>query len=540
MTSKNLSPIFEETLLHQHQQDTPYRFTLELGVIITLLFGLLVMQINSINYNTLFLDEAINVVIGGEFIHGDQSRNAMTFHFGSYLYPLISALANMAGGVFAIRLTSTILICLASVLVYFTTRKLFGRRAGLFSLILFSFSGSILNLGQLAVYDPLALFLLAASYLLMVTAVTSDHAQGRLLLASALCAVVCTLAKYIGLIHLPALVMTALLLFWFKGIPVRQALPVLTKYFILPVIYALILYGLYYRHELPQVFQEQGFSPASPALVLGYIIQEMGILTVLAFAGMAFFFFTVVRNRHQDPQTTIGREWHRFNWNALPRLSQMAFVFLLLIVFCTWLASPLQQWLTANSRSLWKNCAYSLVFLAPPAGYCIAAITESLRSRRERFIGNLGFVIACLFFLYLANKALDTNWAFQKSWPNTEGAVAYLREAGLNNQSRVLVEDMDVYEYYFAPEIDNRQVWNNFWYMEYGAVSGQEGALAAIRDRAFDFIIVNNYYFPGIRERIGPLLAEADYMVGWQEIQRLRDGGTVLLQIFIRDEDGSQ
>ena len=152
----------------------------------------------------------------------------------------------------------------------------------------------------------------------------------------------------------------------------------------------------------------------------------------------------------------------------------------------------------------------------------------------------IGILFLCTGIFYFANKALDSNWSFHQSWPNIGGVVTYLRETGLNENSRVLAEGMDIYEYYFASEIDNHQVWNNFWYMEYGGVSGQEGALAAIRNRALDFIIVDDYYFPGIRERTRPLLAKAGYIVGWQEIQKLRTGETILLQVFIPSDGESQ
>jgi len=139
----------------------------------------------------------------------------------------------------------------------------------------------------------------------------------------------------------------------------------------------------------------------------------------------------------------------------------------------------------------------------------------------------------CASLLYFTDKSLDSNWSFHQSWPNTQGVMNYLQDSGLNEKSRILAEGMDIYEYYFAFGVDDRAVWNSFWYMEYGGASGQEGALNAIRDRALDFIIIDDYYFPGIRERVAPLLAEAGYVVGWQEEQELRTGEKILLQVFI-------
>jgi hypothetical protein len=99
---------------------------------------------------------------------------------------------------------------------------------------------------------------------------------------------------------------------------------------------------------------------------------------------------------------------------------------------------------------------------------------------------------------------------------------------------------MDVYQYYLASDAGNRQVWNNFWYMEYGGRVGQEGAFAAIRDRAMDFVIIDDYYLPGIRERVNPILRDAGYVVGWQDEQKLRTGDTILVQVFIPSKKGAR
>lgn len=540
MTSKNMPSIFEETLVMQHQQDSHHRFTLDWGLLIVFLFGSFMVRIINLNYNTLFLDEAINTVIGEDLLHGIYSHNAVSYLFGSYLYPVVSGMINKIGGVTALRFTSTIMMCLTAVFVFFTTRKLFGQKAGLFSVMLFSFSGNILNLGQLAVYDSLALPFLAASLFLLVMATSSEEHQRRLLLAASACAILATLSKYIGLLYLPALFITAMVLFWLKGTPLRQGLFTLFIYFVLPIVQVLGLYAAFYRRELIQVFQEQSwFSLAPRWLILKIIGQEIGFIMLLALAGLVLLMLAFTHNRNHNSQLLFWSERSRFNWHKLPQAYRILFFALFLLLICTWLAAPLQHWLTTNNRSLWKNCTYSLIFLSPLAGYCVATIVESLRSRNLA-INVIGIVFLCAGTFYFANKALDSNWSFHQSWPNIEREVAYLREAGLDENSRVLAEGMDIYEYYFASEIDNRQIWHNFWYMEYGGVYGQEGALAAIRDGALDFIIIDDYYFPGIRARITPILAEAGYVLGWQEEQKLRTGETILLQVFIPSDGGSQ
>ena len=539
MISKNMPSIFEETLVIQHQQDSHHKFTLELGLFIVFLFGSFMVYINNLNYNTLFLDEAIYARVGKDLLHGIYSSNDMSYLFGSYLYPALSAIINNIGGLTAMRLTSAVLMGVTSVLVYFTTRKLFGYKAALFSIILFSFSGNILNLGQLAVYDSLALPFLAASLFLLVTAATSEEHQKYLILASSACAILATLSKYIGLIYLPALFITGVVLFRLTGTPLRQVLYKLLKYFVLPIVQVLSIYTAFYWSELVQVFQEQGFSPAPRWLVLKIIGQEIGFIMLLALAGLVLLMFTFSRNRNDRFQLLFWNEKSQFSWHKLTLASRVLFFGIFLLLLCTWLAAPLHHWITANSRSLWKNCAYSLIFLAPLSGYCTATMVESMRSRNLTK-NVISIIFLCAGIYYFADKALDSNWSFHQSWPNIEREMTYLREAGFNENSHILAEEMDIFEYYFASEMNKGQAWNNFWYMEYGGASGQEGALAAIRDQALDFIIIDDYYFPGIRARVIPILDEAGYVLGWQEEQTLRTGETILLQVFIPSDGAGQ
>jgi len=538
-TSKNHSFIFKKTLAEQHQQDSSQRFSLEFGMIIVLLFGSFMVMVNDLKYNTLFLDEAINAVVGEDFLLGNYHRNALTFHFGSYLYPALSAVVSKMGGVTAMRLVSTILICVASAFVYFTAKRLFGRKAGLIGAILFAFNGNILNLGQLAVYDALALPFMAASFYTLVLAATSGLNQRRLLLTASLFAVLATLSKYIGLIYLPALFLTALALYWLKGASMSRAVFHLALNFVFPAVLTLGVYAAIYWSELIQVFREQGFSLAPRWLILRIIGEEIGFILLLAMTGLALLAGAVALGRNQNTEALFGREGSQYNWQTFPHVYRPLFFSLLFLLLCTWLASPLLHWLTANNRSLWKNCTYSLIFLSPLAGYCVSTVIGFFRSRDVLFVRLAGVLIICGGVYYFVNNALNANWSFQQSWPNTRGVMTYLRENGINENSRVLAEEMDVYEYYFSPEISDSRVWNNFWNMEYGDLAGQEGALAAIRDRALDFVIIDDFYFPGIRKRANPVLVEAGYVVGWEEIQKLRTGDTILLQAFILAESDS-
>ena len=319
-----------------------------------------------------------------------------------------------------------------------------------------------------------------------------------------------------------------------NGTPLRKALSILFLYFVLPIQQLLTLYTARYWPELVRVFTEQGFSLVSRSLILESLGREIGLVALLALVGLVLLVNLISKGGNRDLTPLI--------WDGVPRLvsrfSRYQVPVLLTLLILAWMAAPLQHLITANGRSLWKNCAYSLIFLSPLAGYCVATIVKLLRPRG--LMANLpGVFLLCAGFYYFADQSMDSNWSFQRSWPNTESEITYLRESGLDQNSRVLAEGMDIYEYYFDFGVTDREVWNSFWYMEYGGLSGQEGALAAIRDHALDFVIVDNYYYPGIRERVDPILAEAGYIVGWQEEQILRSGETVLLQVFVRGDGES-
>jgi hypothetical protein len=261
-------------------------------------------------------------------------------------------------------------------------------------------------------------------------------------------------------------------------------------------------------------------------LILRTIGQEIGIILFLALAGLVLLVGFIIQNRNPSVIKTT-----RLDWNTLSGNQRVIFIVSVLILLLAWLAAPGQQLLSANIRSLWKNSTYSLVFLAPIAGYLLSAFIEYLRSRKLVF-NLIGLVIFCAFMLYFVDKSLDSNWSFHRSWPNANDLITYLQNSRLDEKTRILAEGMDIYEYYLGSEEKVQPEWNNFWYVEHAGLDGTEGALAAIRDRVFDYIIIEDYYIPGIREQVSPLLANAGYILTWQETQTLRSGDIILMQIY--------
>ena len=86
------------------------------------------------------------------------------------IYPPLAALADSVGGLAAARVLSLVFMLGATILLWATTDRLFGRRAAFFAAALFAVLGPTLHLGAFATYDAMALFLLALATWLVVRA----------------------------------------------------------------------------------------------------------------------------------------------------------------------------------------------------------------------------------------------------------------------------------------------------------------------------------------------------------------------------------
>lgn len=113
-------------------------------------------------------DEAIYIYGGHqlifELLHGGGSPYYETWYSGApVIYPVIAALADHFGGVTLARLLSLVFMLTATILLFFTGRRLFGHWVGLTSAGLFAGLGITQNLGAMATYDAISLMMVAAA-----------------------------------------------------------------------------------------------------------------------------------------------------------------------------------------------------------------------------------------------------------------------------------------------------------------------------------------------------------------------------------------
>ncbi len=515
------------------KDDLRLQIDLETLLFLFVLGLILLIRVTNLNYNSLFVDEAANLLGGHDLLIGRFDRSITTWFGGSYLYPLIVTFADSLGGVWGARLVSAILTTLTAVFVYLAAQKLFGRRPAFWAMTIFGLTGASISLGQMAVYDVLCLPFLALAFYLLVEAV---HREGRsernYLLAAGLSYAVAVLGKYTAIFYLPALGLFASALY--EAQSRRHGIPRLVGWFLLPAGLLLGAYVFHYFNDLVLVFSSQGFQAATRLEVLQVIWEEAGVAVLLAVTGVGMLFLFATRIAQTDPapllRTITGyiRPRRRFTLTAA--------ILAAVILVIAFLALPLFQLASANIRSLWKNVVSSLIFLSPFAGYAVETAIRrflSFSSTNTLRFRLLGTALTVLGLFFHANYAINRNWGFQNSWPDISGAVDYIKSNGFGKDSRMLVEGGAAFEYYFGTGRQAGGVWADTWYMSYAGLQGVDAMKTAIRDRGLDFVVLSSHDTPELTSQLVTALREAGYRVGYEDLQRL-SVGVRRVQVYVK------
>ena len=518
------------------RQDTRLRVDLELGLLVTLLGLILFLRITNILYNTLFVDEAIYVTGGRDLLTGLTDRHILAWFGGSFIYPVLSALAANLAGVAGVRLVSALLTTLTAIFVYLTSRRLFDRQVALWGILIFGLAGGSISLGQMAVYDVLMLPFLAVAYFCLIAAAQSDRrAAWAFLVSGALAFSAAALAKYTAIFYLPALCLTASALYALQRR--WRGIVQLVVFFVMPIVILLGAYMLAYFQDVIQVFTgQQGFQAAPPWAVAQNIGDEIGVATLVALVGLFAVIFAAWHGSTSGSATVVATLSDYFRPKRKSRLILVGAA--ALILFASYLSLPLYQIVTSNIRSVWKAAYASLIFLAPLAGYTMARVIERIqRLKRTRLAAA---ALVTLLVVSWIGYDLDRNWGFQNSWPNVSGAIDYLRQHGLSKDSRVLAEAGAVYEYYFYSDfgLDGRHIWTDTWFMDYKGLQGISAMTTAIADHYFDFVVLDDNYTPDVNLQVEAALQQAGYWIDYRNVQRITTGHDSVVRVYVRPQGG--
>lgn len=441
-------------------------------------------------YRGAYIDEATYAYAGSQelahWIHGIAVSNFQSWMSGApVVYPPLAAIASGIGGLTGDRLLSLAFMLGATVLLYATGSRLFGRSAGLLGTALFASLGATQFLSALATYDAMALCSLAGAVYLVV--------------------------RWAGRLDMPAAIYSGV------AAPVLLALADAAKYaaalwdpFVVGLVVVVsVMAGRSWRHALAKGVRF--------GIVLACLIAALLAIGKAKYVG-AIFGSTVTRSAQNPGMGQAAAEVVHVGlvYGGLPIAVAVAGALLLGMpgrgappkprapyVLAGWtfvlasVAPVLAQVRIGTSVSLDKHVAFGAWFGCALGGYALARL---LRYRVLHVA--CGLVLVTVLLAYGSSQAQGLD-----NWPTINSAfVAGLKKvvrpssackigAAACQPEYLVVGQVYIPAYYVGPSVTSMQ-WKETFHFTYQAphshvvLTGPGAIDGAIRDRAFAAIIV--------------------------------------------------
>jgi 4-amino-4-deoxy-L-arabinose transferase-like glycosyltransferase len=444
------------------------------------------------NNNTAFEDEALYLYSGhlelGHLLYGTSTGTNFWSYFSGapVLYPVLGAIADQIGGLFAARLLSLSCMLGTTFLLYLITRRMFGTRAAVCAAALFSCTEPVLFVGNLATYDAPALFLLALAAWIVVRFARSTWPLYLLAIFPAALAVG---TKYAALMFVPVIV----LLGFFAAAPHfgRWAL-------IRPVALALGFGGVIYAAlkiagnvalqgvEVTTTSRAQGDNTVTQVLRLSG--EWGGALFAVSVAGAAFLI--ALPKEHRLPYLP-ARRWLR--------------VCLAVLMCGTALMAPLYQAHLHTTVALQKHVGFGLFFAAPLAGYGLVRLVGPHLHRAQLGIG----VLVTTFAL-----GMGQSLGLFHGWPNSTALVQQIVKYQKPKANYLVgADEVAIYALRGDPDCEPLQFTNTFFFSYTDAkgqyLTGDAAYTAAIQAGYFQLIAYTGNDSPQTESAIAALLYRA-------------------------------
>ena len=383
-----------------------------------------VLSLRLVRADTAFEDEAAYLWAGhlewAHLLHGTPLPQFPAYFSGApVLYPPIGALADSIGGLTGARILSLVFMLGATVALWATTGRLFGRRAGLFAAALFAVLGPTLHLGAFATYDAMSIFLMALAAWFVVHAGERKDATIWMIAAGVALALADATAYTYALFDIVVLLLALVTAFPQPGGKFAASRPLT----ILAVAAALLtpavlIGGSRYLHGISQTTVFRTAGTGSPLTVLSQSWSWTGVIVVVAVSGAVF------------------------SWVTGPGRPQ---AWLLTLVAGAALLAPAEQASLHTTASLNKHVDLGVWFAAIAAGYAVDRFIEAAPVGKLRAVTGGACVIALSFPIALGagqSRALST------AWPNSTDFIAILGPLVAHTSGHLLVEDPSIAEYY--------------------------------------------------------------------------------------------
>jgi hypothetical protein len=393
------------------------------------------LSLRLVRADTAFEDEATYLWAGhlewAHLLHGNPLPQFPAYFSGApVLYPPIGALADSVGGLTGARILSLIFMLGATVTLWSTAGRLFGRRAAFFAAALFAALGPTLHLGAFATYDAMSIFLVTLAVWLVVRAGQRQDATAWMIAAGVALALADATAYSYALFDVVVLLLALAVAYPQPGGKLAAARP-LTILAVLAVLLvpAVLIGGSRYLHGIATttIFRTAGQDSALTVLTQSW--SWTGIIVIAALCGAVF------------------------SWVTRPGRLQ---TWLLTLLAGAALLIPVEQASLRTTASLNKHVDLGVWFAAIAAGYAVDKLVAAAPAGNMRTVTAGACVIALSFPL---SVAAAQSKAFATAWPNSTAFIAILRPLVAHTSGPLLVEDPSIAEYYL-PAGSQWQRWS--------------------------------------------------------------------------------
>ncbi len=383
--------------------------------------------------NTAFQDEALYLWAGrlewAHWLHGAPIPVFATWFSGApVIYPPLGALADSIGGLAAARALSLMFMLAATMLLWGTTARLFGKRAALFATALFATLANTQFLGAFATYDAMALMFIALTTWLGVRSLTAGQrprivmligAAGILALADAV--------KYAAILFDPVTVIVVSLAAWrLRGWRTSLSTGLVMSGVLLAVLLgASLVIGPAYWHGIATTTLERQAASDSTIVILERSYVWTSFVILISAVG-------IVLARREG---RIGRT-------------------LIIALALTDLLVPAEQIRVHTTTSLQKHVDYGAWFAVMAAGYAMGRV-----SQLNKGVGWAPVLFLPILAFTVCSSSGQADQLFA-AWPKAPSLINALRPV-LKHEKRPILAEGDEYSvipYYLGSEVSYRQL----------------------------------------------------------------------------------
>jgi hypothetical protein len=440
------------------------RPTAEFWALVTVLVIQAALSLRLIWTNTAFQDEGLYLRAGNlewaRWLHHSPIPDFPSYFSGApVLYPPMGALADSVGGLVAARVLSLCFMLGVTVLLWATTRRLYGRRAALLATGLFATLAGSQFLGAFATFDATALFLMSlATWLAVRSAGSRPGVRTVLVMTAGITLATADAVKYATAVFTPVVIAIAAMTAWRRrgGLLWLATLLTLLGSWLVAITAAVLAGGSDYWHGITSSTLARPPSDATVTAILksGYIWTSL--ILVLAILGAVLAAHSQARARLMPAVLAAGA-----------------------------LVAPIEQARLHTIVSLQKHVVFGAWFAAVAAGYALARLSQVDPGRGWAAVMALPIAASTLF------GSMGQAASLYRAWPNSSAVVATLRSAIRSHPGRYLAEDYDVEAYYLRAQAPWSR-WSNTYYFRYGGQPpGAPSYQAAISGHYFSLVILN-------------------------------------------------